>query len=386
MNLGLKLSFLLLSLYLIIVSFFHTDSSKVSLSGWLIILFWLIYSVRIIYDTQVEGVIFRGNLFKFYAIAFGNCLIGAIATIRTVKYVNLRVANKAFFTTILLSCLSILATIYFLQGSINPAAIIGRARFSAEFSPGVEKDVLNPITISLYGELLALLSLANLALKKRHWLKNVLYISAFAIGVLVLILGASRGPVLGGFLGVLFCLGLFLRFRRKTSAFMVKIIVAPALLAFVFFQILAPRLENIDFAIVQRLSDLNEQLASGKKEVRDFQWASAWEQFLENPIVGDRYLERYADFYPHNVYLEAFMATGVIGSLFFFSTLLLSFFLAYKAFHDRQGHVLFFVLVLAVLVANFTSGSLFESIPFWILLAFWGGITHQQRKTFSLTS
>jgi hypothetical protein len=384
MNLFLKLFFMLLSIYLIFGSLLQERQAKISLSGWLIIGFWSIYSLRLIYDTQVVGLVFRDNVFKFYSIAFGNCLIGAIATIKTAKYIDLYRANKFFFITILLSCLSILATIYFLQGSINPTDIVGRARFRVELGDGQEKDVLNPITISLYGEFLILLALANLAVAKRRTAVKLVLWGAFFLGALVLTLGASRGPLLGTAVGMLFCLGVYLWYSRKTPMFIVKTVLAPILLIGGIYRFILPKLEGIDFTILNRMSNFNEQLASGKKEFRNFQWESAWQQFLENPIIGDRYLERYANFYPHNIYLESLMAMGVVGGLLFMGIIIVTFFVIFRSFYSRQDIIVFAVLVLAVEVAVFTSGSLFGSIDFWVLLAFIGSITKKQRSNFYL--
>jgi O-antigen ligase len=39
------------------------------------------------------------------------------------------------------------------------------------------------------------------------------------------------------------------------------------------------------------------------------------EQFITHPIFGDSILEKTTGFYPHNLVLEGFMATGLIGGI-----------------------------------------------------------------------
>lgn len=374
-NLGLRLVYLTISLYLLIASFAHPSTNRIAWGGWLMLIFWAIYSTRFIHDTIILGIVIRGSLFKLYAITFGNCLISAIAIIRTARFIPVDKALKFLFYLLMLANIFVLASLLYTHGSLNPA-VLGRARFMVELDSGKSLDILNPITIGFHGECLALFALGVRLFASKEVVRNWLANLGFALGIFVLVLGASRGPALGTAVGVLVIVFTYLYAFRKTAINLLKVIgTVLAIVATVYFWVL-PKLVDLNFTLLTRLTDLADNLSSadGEREIRSYQWESAIDMFVSNPIIGDRYLERYVGFYPHNVYLEVLMSTGVVGAIPFFAMLSFSFFYFIRCIKSRNSRLVLFFPLFAIFMWMFTSGSIFEGVALWTFISFWIGM------------
>jgi len=242
--------------------------------------------------------------------------------------------------------------------------------FFVEMEGGDQVSVLNPITLSYFGEILALYSLALLLLTRANFFKKIFYSFTWLLGTFILVLGASRGPLLTLVLISFFLVFIYFRYQRKTQLFLLKFFSATmALLGILLFWVI-PKVISLDLELVRRASHLFEGKGDVSMQVRDVQWSTAWSQFLESPIIGDQFLERSTNYYPHNIYLESLMATGVIGGSIFFIIIGYSLVKIAMQFFNRDLLIIFSLLLLTAMLANFTSGSLFGSSRLWILLAF----------------
>lgn len=374
-NYLLRVMYLLLSTYLLVGAFHHRATRKLSLGAWFLIIFWMIYSLRIFYDVHVQGVIFRDDLLKLYGFAFGNCLIGALATLATIRFASPGYLKRVIIGMISIGCVGILAGVVFQYQTLNPVDFLGRARFTIDNGTERGQDVLNPITISLTGQLMVVVN-AYRGLLDKPSVKRFLWSSVgVVIGGLVLVLGGSRGPFLGTAISLLLIVGISVYNARKTTLNLLKIFFLIGGSCAGLFYYLYSHLENSNLLVLKRLQSLNE---GGGKEVRSYQWESAIEQFTSSPILGDRYLERAFNFYPHNVYLEALMATGLVGSFWFFGMLGLLLWGFYNDVRTNSHRILYGIILFAILLSVFTSGSLFQSVILWGGLGLYFGLSRSR--------
>jgi len=384
-NLFLRFIYASLSIYIFIASFAHRESSYISVGGWLLGVFWIIYSIRFLHDTLVEGLVIRGNIFKLYAITFGNCLMPALANLRAARYVDKLEAMTMIRGALIASCVSVIIVMYKIHGTLNPA-VLGRVRFTVESESGSTYSILNSITIGFQGESMTLTALALLLFGQKSASGNFFNLLGLVLGLFTLLLSASRGPALGTAVGVFLMLITYLYYFKKTSLRLLKVGLF-SFLSLIFTQLfIVPRLMAYNLTLFNRLGELSDNLSStgnGTREVRSYQWESALNMFLENMIVGDRYLERYANFYPHNVYLEVFMATGVVGAVFFYGMLFVAFYILLKCIWSKSSTVILFWPFFAILMWMFTSGSIFEGVALWTFLTFWMGINTGVRSRIS---
>ena len=380
-NIGLRLIYLSLTCYLILSTAFYKKPRGLAIGGWLLLLFWLMYSIRINYDIHVRGIVFGSfSLFKFYTLFYGSGVLTAIATLLTTRHVNLKKLEKYFYNTIVLSNIATVFMVLRLFKSFNPIVIAARVQFSVELADGsVRENVLNPIIIGYYGELLSLLSVYYLLFEKRTKIKRIFNFIGIFIGMYVLIIGGSKGPFVSYFLILIFLSFLKLYRSKKTSMFYLKLFSIPSLIIISFAQFIAPRIPWEKLTMFTRMKSWLTNDYSNSLDNRDDKFDFAWQQFLENPFIGSRYLDQFNS-YPHNIFLEVFMALGVIGGLILVAIISNVLFRIFLDSIGNGNYIFFSILVLAQILFGMTSGSLFISYPLWILIALYVSINRNKTK------
>lgn len=373
-NVTFRIIYFIISLILI---FFQIKfSSKVFLGWAAFIFFWAVYAVRLIYDLEVKGLTYIDTEKSFvYSSAFGIILVPSIAIYYSAKYMNTKYVLKVIFTILILSniclCYSILSF-----GHWNILEIIiNRANVNVEIN-GEQKSIVNPITISYFGEILAIMSIHILNFKllsNKSAFKWLLYVCIF-LGIFNLVLGGSRGPMVS--FAILFVIELYFSFKKNNFhiVHISKIFFLSVLLISALIYNFSNKVSFDDISILSRLAYSSEAKEYGVKEERDFLFESAWNQFLDSPIIGDSFLtkEPYSS-YSHNLILDVLMATGVIGMIIF---VLFGFFIIkilvqkISSYRDLEIWKLYTIIYFSILLICMTSGGLFVSSNFWIFSAF----------------
>lgn len=340
---------------------------RISVFALPFLLFLAYYSLRLLYDIEVKGVVFaRESFFKFYSLYLGNIVIPALAVILCARYI--RVLNLVRYVYFITAVSNLFIFLYLVdEFGLSQNLFLTRASLSIESATGEKRHVINAISLAFNGEVLSLMTICRLLLGGSR-LPRLMHFLLLLLGLINLALGASRGP-LGSFVLLAFCVLLFNFYvRRKTVFFLLKQLLFAGWVVAIIAGIIFYGLRN-NLSFVTRVFETVDRISSGEKEVRSYQWESAWDQFKAAPALGDQYLERYANFYPHNVYLEVLMATGILGGTLFLIGLGGVFLKFFKMTRWEQLSIFpLFLMVLAILLANITSGSLFGSVPFWILL------------------
>ena len=372
-NLLFRIGFVGLSIALIFFSALKINNQKTR-KGWLFFLgFWFLYSLRLIYDIEFQGLTYLDtDSFFVYSFAFGVCLVPSIAIYVTVPYLNHTQAVSAIFWTLLASNLCLCYALLSF-GHWNLLEILtSRAWVNIEIN-GETKSLINPITIGFFGELLAILSihLLNFPVYKNKRMVAVLYVSLI-LGFLNLALGASRGPMLFFVLLLFVEIYLILKKNKLSPQIIWKLSVWGGLVVVLLFFLITIYSQNEEIAVINRLFQTVEDQQDGGKEEREFLFESAIRQFTESPIIGDAFVTRYFylfNSYSHNLFLDVLMSTGMIGFIVFGSML-------FYVFHSCR-HVLvaglqtplpvYVLLFLAHFLLSMTSGGLFMSSGLWIL-------------------
>jgi O-antigen ligase len=101
---------------------------------------------------------------------------------------------------------------------------------------------------------------------------------------------------------------------------------------------------------------------------RQQSFAGAWEQFARSPIVGDALEEETTRFYPHNVVLESFMATGIAGGLSFIALLSFALWAAYRLIKWHSEHAWVGVIFLQYLIGAQFSGAIYAATTMWTFI------------------
>jgi O-antigen ligase len=376
-NIPIRILFVLISLFLIFIHFYKNAKNSVSRGWFAFIFFWIIYSIRLIYDLEVKELIYLDtNKFYVYSFAFGTCLLPSTAIYYAAKYINLEYLVFLFFCTILFSNICLFYSVLSFGHWNILEIIINRANVNIEID-GETKSIINPITIGFFGELLSIVAIHVLNFKlinRGKYFKLLLYL-CICLGVINLILGASRGPMLS-FIILLIIELYFVAQKNKFSVVYISkilLISTSVILFFVYYAVTKIDVENV--SLLNRLSSTADARQFDEKEERDYLFESAWNQFLSSPIIGDSFLTK-ALFrsYSHNIILDVLMSTGLIG-ITIFGIMLYHIFIKFKynlnSLNPNNKVIKLPLLIfISILLINMTSGGLFVSGDFWMFSAF----------------
>jgi hypothetical protein len=328
---------------------------------WLVLIFWFFYSFRILIDLYLFEIRFSDNdNIRVVGFSFGNILFPMIMLIINVESINYKFLSKYIYYLLCIANLLIVFTVIFLYQNISNV-LLTRATISND----VNNDVLNPILISYLGALLFSTTLCILFFKLKSRNKAI-YMFFLLVGLLNIIFGASRGPVVLVIVNIFIILLIKIKKNIKNLFFGLIIIFFVTILIYFllpyFLNILNINLDEI--AIINRFTEYSEE-----SEERIIQYSVAWNDFLDSPIIGKQFVSTYKNFYPHNIILELLMATGILGfSLYMaFAYKALSV-LRYFSSNSFYHYILIYLCYVSAFVSNLFSGNLFQSIETWILL------------------
>jgi O-antigen ligase len=210
-------------------------------------------------------------------------------------------------------------------------------------------DAVNPIT---YGHVAVttLLSAVCLWLYRPSAVGRGWLLAGSLISLFVLQQTGSRGPALALVLGLVL-VGLY---RRRARVLVTLIItLGSAMMILTGSGALDARTRSVE----DDPSTLERILVQ----------ANALEQFLANPLTGSAYIETTLMMYPHNVFIEAAMATGIVGLLLFVGVSAAVLGCIWRML--REGRLLLPLIAMQYLVASMLSGALYLSNSLWLSMA-----------------
>lgn len=362
-------NFLLRLLVVSLVLFLIFNKKKFSLPKLnrlqlLIVFFLVIYTIRIVFDITVMGVRPEsGSIFSVYSVYFGNIILPVFVLLLYKNTLEL-IKPKLIFIFLILSCLGVSFLVFSKGGGVE--AFLLRNVLISENS-GEEVAILNPITISLHGELLAILSalLLTESNREKKYLKWV-YFFGLILGIIVLFLGASRGPIVG----FVFCCMLiyFLKLKDSKKKFQYILLTIGTVFSLIF--ILQKSFDLDSFVFLQR------EYSFASDEVRSELYSWLLADFLKSPIIGNQFVLSQNGWYPHNIYMESFMALGVIGGLLFMVIIFKALYKSILIFTNgvKQYYYLAFFLIMYIIM-GITSSSLYGNYYFWIWIMYFSSFS-----------
>ena len=165
------------------------------------------------------------------------------------------------------------------------------------------------------------------------------------IGTLISLRSGSRGPLLCLISIIVFTT--ITRTRKLSNGILLSLLFTG--LVVIFYQGILAIIARIAPVLVERL------LYSASNEERALLLQEAWEAFLNNPVLGDRFAIIHADgkfIYSHNMLLDALMGTGIIGGTVFAAMYISSIIDSYKI----AKHDLSFLWIVLILIQHITAG------------------------------
>ncbi|MBF9252539.1 O-antigen ligase family protein [Pontibacter sp. 172403-2] len=357
---------LLWSLYILIRGIIWKGHNTIPAWQWvLFIAFWVIYVFRIIYDLYYVGI--RATVFPstldYLLNAVGVCLLPAGA-IRYADNVDYQWVLKYFFNLLLIALLFSL-----LLNLSNPLEeeVAHQGQYSGS-------SAMNTISYGHYGVTFSLLSMF-LFNKSGEFYKKLFYVACFFFGLFIMYLAGSRSPLVALIVCLLFFqvnnTGLF------KGLLFILLLTVPLI---IFSNQIIEFLSGFGGSFITRVL---ATIKTGNSSGRDVLYAEAYNQFLDSPIFGSAFLLQGGvgnGFYPHNIFLEAFMATGVIGGLIFISWVFQCLRISYKLISASNQNAWAGVLFLQYLIYAMFSQAIFSNAEFWYLSVIIWSITYSSVK------
>lgn len=333
----------LMSLYFIFLGI--KEKRLLNISTIATILFWLLYLVKdyhsLTHDYYKPEII--ASLEESYVRIFVIALIPSLALLNlNVKKINLIDAGKILFL-------------------IYASMLIFNILYGIFHIHGGKMEHIFSIYYISYGHLgtsLVLISAYFLAFTKP--VNKYLYFLGLCLGMFIIIEGFARSPFLALMVVALY----YLMVLRNKKYFYYFIFAVLLLVSYIYIS------ERYGFNRLIFIERTYKWIFEGDTSLRMPLFEKGWNIFLNHPVLGGRVL--FEDgMYPHNIFLELLMATGIIG-LILYLIKFLPLWKSLKYFFNKEkdtGQILFFALFLQYFVLVCTSYSLYSTPEFLHLSA-----------------
>lgn len=228
-------------------------------------------------------------------------------------------------------------------------------------------DANSTVNSIIYGQMGCALGLISIFgfINTQKKLQRVLFVITFFIGLISIAKAGSRSPLLAMVLAIIFYFTL--RFNTLKTLLIIGIVFG---LFMLFLHPIIELLNSMGSSLAVRLEKaFMESDTSGRDDI----WRNVMSLISKSPVFGVYYLIPFgvgSGSYPHNYFLEVFMATGLIGGIPFIILVLITLAKARTLIRINHPSTWIIILYLQVLVyGNFSTG-LYTSQDFWILVFF----------------
>jgi O-antigen ligase len=321
-------------------------------SPWLVV-FTAVYLSRLLWDLRVSNVPGAAEALAFYLVTV---LLPVIPIALSAARLCEKQAAKAIGLVAWLAC--VLAVVMYVMGW-------GLDRSNTELTQRLSFEAVNPITLG-HAAVTAIIASLTLVRHRSVGMRPLVIVAVIPAALACLLLSASRGPLLT--LG--FCT---LAYLCTVSSWRNRMLLG------VGIPILAILAVNVldEPQLLLRFSGMEEDKSALERLLLQ---TNAIQQFLSSPVFGSAFVELELLTYPHNLFIETAMATGLIG-LACMGMIIYGCVIQFTR-RLRDGETLVPLLWLQFFLAVQFSGSLWGAAGFWCMSAVLLGVRRRtaQRK------
>lgn len=366
-NIGLKICYSILYL-LLIVKYLRNNLFRFKIVTLPLLVFFLLYSVRLFFDISINKIAFSsGSAAYVYSYFFGATLLPSLMIIICYRSLAPLEIYKNLFYIMLIANILLLMYIYSNGASSYFELLAGRAELNSESNIGTDSVFINPIQISLSGALLAIIAITNILFAKEvSYPRLLISIFSLLLGLYNLFVGASRGPLLGFILLIIF-ISIYRIYTASKNIKFFRSLLMTFGLSVIFYQLILKLRSNFDIFLLDRLDTFWMNLISNTKEDRNFIYEESIKLFLDSPIIGSQYVTNDGG-YPHNIIIEVLMSLGILGIILFAMMSFNVFIRIVTLFRLKVISVEIVGIIsvcLLVLFLGLTSGSIFVNPEIW---------------------
>ena len=240
-------------------------------------------------------------------------------------------------------------------------------------------DILNSVSYGHMGVtaiILGLFVLLQIGGVKRAWYLRVGAAGTVCLGAFSILAASSRGALVAGILVVPFVGYLGLRHGSRFLTVAMCVVLGFVLSATVtYFSQNGPKLTRL-LASAAAYDTTSDSVNSRHNMIRD-----AWGEYTDHAWLGSSVVERNALIYPHNVLVEAFMATGTFGGAAFAFLILAAIYRAMRLLRRDPVTAWISCCFFQQLIGAMFSGGLYGNVALWGMLAIVLGVDVPPTRT-----
>lgn len=356
-----RFTYSVLSIILVTSALIIPKSFKLTTGRFAVITFYFLYIVRLIVDLYIRDVPAYESDSYFMQYAVGGTFLPLLAVLFVGKRLQPSLVIKTLYIFSVLSCIAIFFMIL-KEGGLVQSALENRIMIVGESS----RRIVGPIIVSREGGVLAVVAFFSF-LRANSFPKLAFHLSLFCFGMLLLIVGASRGPLVSVL--IILVLQILVHYVQNWNKLWYYLRSGIALfgLAIAAIIFLIPRLDAFSsLSLVSRFSLFSER--GFDLGTRSYQWEAAFTQIKSSPFFGERFVENLFNHSPHNFYIEIVLAMGVLGLLLFLMPLMnsvINFTLEAKA---KSTFLVVHFLFWLYMLYGMTGISIHTNPQVWVLL------------------
>jgi O-antigen ligase len=337
-----------------------------SITSVVAVFFWIAYSLRFIVDAVFLQVPLGADPSDMALSLFAICLPTFIVLY---QIRDIELYRKALTWSMLALGVCCLASMLRTR-TAQDVTLHGRYQGN---------DILNPISYGHMGVtaiILGLFVLLQIGRVKTPWYLRVGAACAICLGGFSILAASSRGALVAGILLIplVGCLGLQRGSRFLTVAICIVLgfVVAATV---TYFSQNGPNLGRL--LVSAAAYDTTSNSVNGRHNmIRD-----AWREYMDHPWLGSSLVERNALIYPHNAFVEAFMATGTFGGSAFVLLILVAIYRAAKVIRRDAATAWVPFCFFQQLIGAMFSGGLYGNVALWSMTAIMLGVDLPPTRT-----
>ena len=314
--------------------------------------FWALYIIRLTYSTTASTEPLSLAPIEYWIWAIGACFLPALAIILSGGSVNSEKLISRLVVAVFVAAVLVFLATSANSERLDAAVIHGR----------LQLETLNPISLGRVGAL-TLIACLWLFLTRKLTITNLaLSIGFAAIGLYLLAASGARGAVVA--LAVPYALVLLLRLGTRRGVLFFAATCAAGYVGLLFL----PLIEDYTGTNLTERLESGINRADAAAQSREDSFRGALEGFFQSPITGSGLEDSVTQFYPHNLLLEAFMATGALGGILF-AVLVVVALVRSVGMIARPAAPLWLPCVFVFFaISSMFSGALYSFVEFWAML------------------
>ena len=355
-----RLASIVVRLAVVVVALAATWLNRKSMRGYhpvflaSFVIFWCLYIYRVIHNSYISQIELGADPIEVLALIFAFVLLPTLP-----MFAGLNPWSTKWGFRLLTGITAVSLALVLMQ--LSELAVLLQEAGAIRFS--LEK--LNPISVGYLGATMVVLSAVGVFRPSRNrvaLVNQAFFALCGAAGVFTLVIAASRGPAIAIAVAMLiYCL---VPFRPGRAVVGLGLIGAGAVGVSIVRRFVLARYE---FDIYSRFLDAAEGY-DNSANAREEAYAGAWQQFINNPFFGDAIVERSTGGYPHNLILEALMATGFLGGIAYILMVGLMAVAALRLLNREDGYEWLALLAIVFGLSGMFSGTHYTSDIQWLTL------------------